>query len=177
MPNRDSRIRLTEQTDRLGMPRLQIDWRYTESDVRTVATAFRLLQRDVARWGVGELTLDPDETDIEAVIRRDGAYGGHHIGTARMGHDPTQAVVDADCRVFGVDNLYVAGSAVFPTSGQANPTLTIVALAIRLARHIAAKASRPVEILSRPLALASARSQGRSLQPASLAETISERRA
>ena len=63
------------------------------------------------------------------MIRRDGAYGGHHIGTARMGRDPAKGVVDADCRVFGVDNLYVAGSAVFPTSGQANPTLTIVALA------------------------------------------------
>ncbi len=171
-PNRDSRVRLAEQADRLGMPRLHIDWRYTELDLRTVATAFQLLQRDVARSGLGELTLDPDEADIEAVIRRDGAYGGHHIGTARMGSDPADGVVDANCRVFSVDNLYVAGSAVFPTSGQANPTLTIVALAIRLARHIEAEASRPVEIVSRPLTLSSARSHGRGLQPAVLAETI-----
>jgi choline dehydrogenase-like flavoprotein len=94
-----------------------------------------------------------------------------------MGRDPADGVVDADCRVFGVDNLYVAGSAVFPTSGQANPTLTIVALAVRLAQHIEAKASRPAEILSRPFAFASARSHGRSLQPASLGETMRERRA
>jgi choline dehydrogenase-like flavoprotein len=177
VPNPDSRVRLAEQTDRFGMPRLHIDWRYTQMDVRTVATAFQLLQQDVARSGLGELTLDPDEADIESVIRRDGAYGGHHIGTARMGGDPADGVVDANCRVFGVDNLYVAGSAVFPTSGQANPTLTIVALALRLAQHIEAEATRPAEILSRPHTLAPPRSHGRSLQPASLGETMSERRA
>ncbi len=147
MPNRDSQVRLAEQTDRLGMPRLHIDWRYTELDVRTVATAFQLLQRDLAQSGLGELTLDPDEADIETVIRRDGAYGGHHIGTARMAREPANGVVDADCRVFGMHNLYVASSAVFPTSGQANPTLTIVALAIRLAHHIEAETNRPVEVL------------------------------
>jgi choline dehydrogenase-like flavoprotein len=177
VPNPDSRVRLAEQTDRFGMPRLHIDWRYTQMDVRTVATAFQLLQQDVARSGLGELTLDPDEANIESVIRRDGAYGGHHIGTARMGGDPADGVVDANCRVFGVDNLYVAGSAVFPTSGQANPTLTIVALALRLAQHIEAEATRPAEILSRPHTLAPPRSHGRSLQPASLGETMSERRA
>lgn len=60
----------------------------------------------------------------------------HHIGTTRMHADPCRAVVDADCRVQGIANLYVAGSSVFPTSGAANPTLTIVALALRLARHL-----------------------------------------
>ncbi len=60
---------------------------------------------------------------------RYGAYGGHHIGTARMGSDPRTSVVDANCRLHSVRNLYIAGSAVFPTSSQANPTLTIVALA------------------------------------------------
>jgi choline dehydrogenase-like flavoprotein len=145
-PNPDSRVRLTDQTDALGMPRLHIDWRYTSMDVRTVATAFRLLQQDFAQSALGELTLDPDEADVEAVIRRDGAYGGHHIGTARMGRDATKGVVDANCRIFDIPNLYVAGSAIFPTSGQANPTLTIVALAIRLARHLEEDAQRPVEV-------------------------------
>ncbi len=139
-PNRDSLVRLGEQIDPLGMPRLHIDWRYSEMDVRTVATAFRLLQHDLDRRALGELTLDPDEADIEAVIRRDGAYGGHHIGTARMAREPAAGVVDKYCRVFDISNLYIAGSAVFPTSGQANPTLTIVALAIRLARQIEAEA-------------------------------------
>jgi len=60
----------------------------------------------------------------------------HHIGTTRMHPDPKQGVVDQNCRVHGISNLHVAGSSVFPTSGHANPTLTIVALALRLADHL-----------------------------------------
>jgi choline dehydrogenase-like flavoprotein len=150
VPNPNSRVQLSEQTDALGMPRLFIDWRYTDTDVRTVATTFGLLQQEFSRSALGELTLDPDEADVETVIRRDGAYGGHHIGTARMSSDPATGVVDPNSRVFGMHNLYVAGSAVFPTSSQANPTLTIVALAIRLARHIEAEASRALQIVRRP---------------------------
>jgi choline dehydrogenase-like flavoprotein len=152
VPNPDSRVRLSGQTDRLGMPQLFIDWRYSEADVRTVDVALQLLRTDVSKSGVGELSLDPEETNIEQVIRRDGAYGGHHIGTARMGSDASSGVVDSDCRVFGTNNLYIAGSAVFTTSGQANPTLSIVAMAIRLAGHIQSQASRTVEIVRRPVA-------------------------
>jgi choline dehydrogenase-like flavoprotein len=71
-------------------------------------------------------------------MTRYGAYGGHHIGTARMGNDPRTSVVDANCRVHGVRNLHVASAAVFPTSSQANPTLTVVALSLRLAERIKA---------------------------------------
>jgi choline dehydrogenase-like flavoprotein len=177
VPNPDSRVRLSEQTDPFGMPRLFIDWRYTGIDVQTVASAFRLLQQDFSRSALGELTLEPDETDIEAVIRRDGAYGGHHIGTARMGRDPATGVVDENCRVFGMHNLYVAGSAVFPTSGQANPTLTIVALAIRLAHHLEQEARRPVDIASRSETPASSHSRARGVQHGLLAETLSEQQA
>jgi choline dehydrogenase-like flavoprotein len=171
-PNPDSRVRLSEQSDPFGMPRLLIDWRYSMIDVQTVAAAFRLLQRDVSRSALGELTLESDETDIEAVIRRDGAYGGHHIGTARMGRDPTTGVVDVNCRVFGVHNLYVAGSAVFPTSGQANPTLTIVALAIRLARHMEQESRRPVDVGRSADRRTATHSQVCGVQPALLAETV-----
>jgi choline dehydrogenase-like flavoprotein len=62
--------------------------------------------------------------------------GKHHIGTTRMHADPRFGVVDPDCRVHGCANLHVAGSSVFPTSGYANPTLTIVALAVRLSEHL-----------------------------------------
>jgi choline dehydrogenase-like flavoprotein len=72
-------------------------------------------------------------------MTRYGAYGGHHIGTARMGHDPHLSVVDADCRIHGVSNLSIASAAVFPTSSQANPTLTVVALALRLADRLRAE--------------------------------------
>lgn len=133
-PNRDSRVTLGGDADALGMPRLRIDWRYSRGDVATVSRGLALLARDIAASGVGRFDYDPGRVEAEMV--RYGAYGGHHIGTARMGTDPRSSVVDADCRVHGIGNLYVAGAAVFPTSGQANPTLTAVALALRLSDHL-----------------------------------------
>jgi len=135
-PNRDSRIGLASAVDRFGNRQVRIDWRYTRQDVETVARSFDLLHDDLAAQRIGRLTLAPDEADIETVVRRDGAYGGHHIGTVRMGASPSTGVVDGDGKVFGVNNLYVAGSGVFATSSQANPTLTIVAMALRLADHL-----------------------------------------
>lgn len=141
-PNPDSRVTLaTHARDALGMPRLRIDWRYTARDIDGVRRALALLADDFARSGVG--TLDYDDGEVERELTRYGAYGGHHIGTARMGRDPRTSVVDADCRIHGVDNLYVAGSAVFPTSSQANPTLALVALALRLARHLEGALAAP----------------------------------
>jgi choline dehydrogenase-like flavoprotein len=133
-PNPDSRVTLTDEVDALGMPRIQVDWRYTPADVETCRRAVALLAKDFETSGVGR--FDYDEKDVEIEMTRYGAYGGHHIGTARMGTDPATSVVDADARVHDVDNLYIAGSAVFPTSSQANPTLTIVAMALRLADHL-----------------------------------------
>ncbi|HEV2271002.1 MAG TPA: GMC family oxidoreductase [Steroidobacteraceae bacterium] len=134
-PNPASRITLTEERDALGVPRLRVDWRYTAGDVRTVQTAVRLLAEDIRSSGVGKFDCDPQS--IEREILHYGAYGGHHLGTARMGTDLRTSVVDPNCRVHGIRNLYIAGGAVFPTSSQANPTLTIVALAMRLAAHLA----------------------------------------
>lgn len=133
-PNPESRVTLSDEVDALGMPRIRIDWRYTEADVDTCRRAIALLAKDFETSGVGR--FEYQEQDVETEMTRYGAYGGHHIGTARMGTDPATSVVDADGRVHGVDNLYVAGSAVFPTSSQANPTLTIVAMALRLADHL-----------------------------------------
>lgn len=130
-PNRESRVLLDNAVDGFGMPRIKIDWRYLPQDVRTVSRALEMLARDFATSGVGHLDYDPEQVETEMV--RYGAYGGHHIGTARMGSDPRSSVVDVNCRLHSIYNLYVAGSAVFPTSSQANPTLTIVALAVRLA--------------------------------------------
>jgi choline dehydrogenase-like flavoprotein len=133
-PNRDSRVSLATDRDALGVPRIRIDWRYTAGDVDTVTRALALLAGDFKHGAVGDLKYDP--TAIEFEMTRYGAYGGHHIGTARMGTDPRSSVTDADCRVHGVANLYIAGSATFPTSSQANPTLTVVALALRLAARL-----------------------------------------
>lgn len=133
-PGRDSRVTLGGGLDALGVPKLHVDWRYQPRDVHTVATALARLDAALRHSGVGRFDYDPER--VEAEMTRYGAYGGHHIGTARMGGDPRTSVVDADCRLHEADNLFLAGSAVFPTSGQANPTLTIVALALRLADHL-----------------------------------------
>ncbi|MEH3106994.1 MAG: GMC family oxidoreductase [Sphingomonas fennica] len=110
-PNRASRLTLTDARDALGMPRLLIDWRYTAGDIRTVRTALGLLAADLRAAGG---SLDYDEGAVEMEMTRYGAYGGHHIGTARMGTDPATSVVDAECRVHGIANLHLAGAAVFP---------------------------------------------------------------
>lgn len=145
-PNRDSRVTLGDDRDALGLRRLKIDWRYTKADVETVQHAMALLAADLRGSGVGTLEYDP--AMLEAEITRYGAYGGHHIGTARMGRDPRSSVVNPDGRIHSVGNLFVASSAVFPTSSQANPTLTIVAMALKLADHLKALRARPPTFLT-----------------------------
>jgi len=137
-PSPASRVSLTGERDPLGLQRLLVDWRYTPSDVATVRAAVRQFAQDIERSGIGVFEYDPASIELE--MARYGAYGGHHLGTARMGCDPRTSVVDADCRVHGLKNLFVAGGAVFPTSSQANPTLTIVALACRLAARLLSSA-------------------------------------
>jgi choline dehydrogenase-like flavoprotein len=133
-PNPSSRISLGDERDALGVPRLKVDWRYTEADVDTVSRALALLAEDLRRSQIGYFEYDP--ASVETEMTRYGAYGGHHLGTARMGTDPRLSVINADCRVHETTNMYVAGAAAFATSSQANPTLTVVALALRLAAHL-----------------------------------------
>lgn len=133
-PNRESRILLSDDVDALGVPRLKIDWHYSPQDVHTVSAALKALADALHRTGVGHFEYDPAQ--VEAEMTRYGAYGGHHIGTARMGKDPRTSVVNAQCQLHETENVYIASSAVFPTSSQANPTLTIVAMALRLADHL-----------------------------------------
>jgi choline dehydrogenase-like flavoprotein len=133
-PNPLSRVTLGAERDALGLPRLHIDWRYTRRDVETVQRALTLFAREIDHSRAGRFEYNPQAVEME--MTRYGAYGGHHLGTARMGTDPRSSATDAQGRVHGVDNLFVAGAALFPTSGQANPTLTIVALALRTAAHL-----------------------------------------
>lgn len=146
LPLPESRVMLSDERDALGMPRVRVDWRYSPADIETVRKTLDVFVAEFARSGVA--TLEYDGAALEADLTRFGAYGGHHCGTARMGHDPRTSVVDADCRVHSVANLFVAGAAVFPTSSQANPTLTLIALALRLAEHLAQRAAarRPVPV-------------------------------
>ena len=133
-PNPDSRLTLSGERDAFGMPRLKVDWRVTELDMESLQRSYDLLARELRSSGAGRLDFDREKLVVKA--KRHGIVGGHHIGTTRMSADPGQGVVDPDCRVHGVGNLYVASSAVFPTSGQANPTLTLLALTFRLAEHL-----------------------------------------
>lgn len=134
LPNPDSRVTLGDERDALGMRRVVADWRLTSEDKRKALILHRLLGSEIGRVGFGRLrtAMTNDETTWPADM-----YGDeHHMGTTRMHVDPRRGVVDANCRVHGMANLYIAGSSVFPTAGLANPTLTIVALALRLADHI-----------------------------------------
>ncbi|MES2978492.1 MAG: GMC family oxidoreductase [Pseudomonadota bacterium] len=134
VPQSASRVTLTDKQDSMGMPQLRVDWRYCAEDVDSVRRTLDVLAEEFAASGTAQLTYQRET--LEEDLMRFGAYGGHHIGTARMGSDPRSSVVDAQCRVHSVNNLYVAGSAVFPTSSQANPTLTLIALALRLGEHL-----------------------------------------
>jgi choline dehydrogenase-like flavoprotein len=133
-PNPDSRLTLSAERDAFGMPRLKIDWRITELDLRSLEKSYDLLARELQLRGAGRLDFDREKLLIKA--QRNGIVGGHHVGTTRMSVEPGDGVVDPDCRVHGVGNLYVASASVFPTSGQANPTLTLLALTFRLAEHL-----------------------------------------
>jgi choline dehydrogenase-like flavoprotein len=132
-PQRDNRVTLSPERDAFGRPRARVYWRPADIDLASAKHMHALLDRSLRRAGLGrfECRLANDEAWRAAVNS-----GKHHMGTTRMHGDPAHGVVDADCRVHGIDNLYVAGSSVFPTGGFAHPTLTIVALAVRLAAHL-----------------------------------------
>lgn len=134
-PQALSRVMLGHKVDVLGMPQLHVDWRYSQADIESIRGTLDVLSQEFAASGVARFEYDGET--LEQDLTRFGAYGGHHIGTARMGTDERTSVVNAECRVHSVNNLFVAGSAVFPTSSQANPTLTLIALALRLGHTLA----------------------------------------
>jgi choline dehydrogenase-like flavoprotein len=134
LPNPDSRIMLSDQRDSFNQRKVICDWRLGEADLRTAHRASELVAQELGRLGGGrswsELLWDPTEWP------KNTWPGKHHSGTTRMSETPATGVVNTQCRMHSVNNLYIASSAVFPTEGQASPTLTIVALSIRLADHL-----------------------------------------
>jgi choline dehydrogenase-like flavoprotein len=141
-PDPESRIVLSDRTDRFGVPLPRVDWRISELERRTSARFAALLQTEIESRGLGRVVLqdwlDPARPLAEARLVE--TY--HHLGATRMSADASSGVVDADCKVHGMANLYVAGGSVFPTGGHANPTFTIVALALRLADRLKATLAR-----------------------------------
>lgn len=131
-PNRDSRVGLIDERDRLGMPMGALNWQLTTEDLVSMRRSQELIAEQLAADG------HPNSRSFlrEGQLPKRLIGGHHHMGTTRMSVSPRRGVVDSDSRVHGVDNLYVAGSAVFPTSGYANPTLTLLALTLRLGDHL-----------------------------------------
>jgi choline dehydrogenase-like flavoprotein len=137
LPTAESRVTLDRSRDRLGVPRVRLDWRVSREDRASLARAQALIADALVDGAVHLFPLGGDALQPHPV------WGGaHHMGTTRMARDPRQGVVDEHGRVHSARNLYVAGSSVFPTGGWAPPTLTIVAMALRLADHLAADTSQ-----------------------------------
>jgi choline dehydrogenase-like flavoprotein len=136
-PLESSRITLLNDLDAQGVRRVNIDWRRTDEDIAAVERGFRLLRDTLSRSSKCRVEFD-DELARRRLEVSDPT-GGHHLGTIRMAASARLGVVDANCAVFDCPNLYVASSAVFPTGSHANPTLTIVALALRMAEHLKGK--------------------------------------
>ena len=135
-PNADSRVSLGEERDDVGMRRVRLDWRLGEIEHRTAAEYIKLVAGEFARLRLGTYDLEPlKELDAAGwdAMAHDSA---HHMGTARMHESPQFGVVDSECRVHGISNLFIGSSAVFPTSSRSNPTMTILALSIRIADRL-----------------------------------------
>lgn len=160
--NPQSRVRLSKERDSLGVPKLELDWRFLDIDRRSMVMHARGLATAIAREGHGRMrvlpnamTALPDETpranmldafdvDLAALDDTDFplGYSCHHMCTTRMATDPKHGVVDANLRVHGTANLYVAGASVFPVASSTPPTSTVVSLAARLAEHLVQQWSR-----------------------------------
>jgi choline dehydrogenase-like flavoprotein len=141
-PDPASRITLSDRLDALGVPEIRLDWRVNPFDFDSITSWLDIFDRDLRARGLG-YAIPPAEG------WQQGAIGGpHHMGTTRMSADPRHGVVDEDCRVHSVENLYVAGSSVFATGGYANPTFTLVALALRLADKLRDRLGDKYEVRS-----------------------------
>lgn len=133
-PEWTNRVALTEKRDSLGMPIASVEWKLSEQVRHTLIECAKLFARYFPLLNLGDLQLEEWIDSAEWSTRIKDAY--HHIGTTRMSISSREGVVDTNCKVFGLENLYLAGSSVFPTSGHSNPTSTLIALAFRLSEHL-----------------------------------------
>jgi choline dehydrogenase-like flavoprotein len=142
-PNPQSRVTLSSKFDAFGLPYLSVRLRFCESDAQSVVRAHSILDTALRQAGLGYLEFG--ETGAESRVKHvllQAKDGFHQIGTTRMGLDSKQSVVNADCRAHDLENLYVASSSVFSSTGQANPTFPTVALGFRLSAYLASQIAR-----------------------------------
>ncbi len=139
-PNRNSRVTIGLEKDELGVPRANLHWELTALDKKSVRKIFHILGRQFGLANIGRIKLMEFLRDENDDTFPDSTNGGwHHMGTTRMSDDPKQGVVNSNCRVHGISNLFIAGSACYATSGAPNPTLTLTALSLRLSNHLKEK--------------------------------------
>ena len=140
MPHPESRLTLGSTSDALGMPRLKLDFVWTEADWRSFESTIAAFAQALGEEGLARVVFPTDRSQFVAIAAK--STSRHHMGATRMNKDPAKGVVDANSRVHGVANLYVAGSSVFPTSGIGNPTLTLLAMTMRLSDHLKSEMRR-----------------------------------
>jgi choline dehydrogenase-like flavoprotein len=131
-PDPNNRVKLSSERDSLGQNKIEINWRLNPIDIENTCRVQEIWAEEFAKANLGELQFAKDKESLKF----ENPAMHHHMGTTRMHQDPKRGVVDEHCQVHGISNLFVAGSSVFPTSGYANPTLTIIALSLRLADRI-----------------------------------------
>jgi choline dehydrogenase-like flavoprotein len=132
VPNPESRVVLNNERDLFGQNRVSLNWHLTSQDINSIRRSQHLLGEELKGHGIGELIVELKDDSVPPDI-----HGGwHHMGTTRMHTDPKSGVVDENCRVHGIANLFIAGASVFPTVGYANPVLTTIALSMRLADYL-----------------------------------------
>ncbi len=139
-PNPNSRVTVLLEKDELGVPRTKLNWELTGLDKNSIRRIYQLLGQQMGIAGLGRVRLNEflrDENDTS--WPPDLNAGWHHMGTTRMSDDPKKGVVNAHCQVHGISNLYIAGSGCYATSGASNPTLTLVALSLRLSDYVKGK--------------------------------------
>lgn len=136
-PDSENRVTLSEKLDPLGKPLSKVRWKASETELQSIVKLHDEIQTLLDDTGAGTLFWDAGRPPKIDELPYSSA--SHHMGTTRMGEDPANSVVDVQCQVHGIENLHIAGSSVFPSGGFANPTFTIVALALRLAARLKVK--------------------------------------
>lgn len=134
-PNKESRVFLGEEKDSLGLRKAVLDWRVTDKDLAAYRKSAVELAKSFSNSDLGKIKLE--EYMLDESLEIPFVQHAHHMGTTRMAAKPEDGVVNQNCKVFGTDNLYIAGSSIFSTGGACNPTFAIVQFSLRLAEHLA----------------------------------------
>jgi choline dehydrogenase-like flavoprotein len=136
-PNPNSRVTLDTEKDSLGMPRANLHWELTPLEKHSLRKIYELIGQEMGKAGNGRVRLmdylkDPNDHSWPEFT----GGGWHHMGTTRMSDDPKTGVVDKNCKVHGIANLHIAGASCYATAAASNPTLTCIALSLRLSDHL-----------------------------------------